>query len=394
MQTSIELTRLELSRTTVSEKKARLGQFLTPATTASFMASLFTNGTGPCQLLDAGAGIGSLSAAFLERWRTGALGFSSVAVDAFEVDPSLHPHLVHTLARYAGIANLSSRVRADDFVRVAVDALTGALFQEPLGPYTHAILNPPYKKMHSGSAQRADLRRAGIETVNLYSAFVALAVALSADNGEVVAIIPRSFCNGPYYRPFRDFILDRAALSHIHLFDARNKAFREDKVLQENVILRLVCGAAQRSVTVTTSKDDRFDDLAVRECSYDEIVKPSDPERFIHIPAGAPCTATTYPGGRPVHSPRTRATGVNRTCRGLSASRASPRHARTGSGPATLPSALHRVARRLAAAQVQEAERDHGQRGDREVALSDGLLLRRAPLLVEGGAPQSGGHRL
>ena len=54
-----------------------------------------------------------------------------------------------------------------------------------------------------------------------------------------MAIIPRSFCNGPYYRPFRDFILRRGALRHMHLFDSRNKAFKDDEVLQENVIVCL-----------------------------------------------------------------------------------------------------------------------------------------------------------
>ena len=52
--------------------------------------------------------------------------------------------------------------------------------------------------------------------------------------GQIVAIIPRSFCNGPYYRSFRDFILERAAIKQIHLFGSRNKAFMDDNVLQEN----------------------------------------------------------------------------------------------------------------------------------------------------------------
>lgn len=48
-------------------KKAELGQFFTPISIAHFMASLFdSRGKKECRLLDAGAGIGSLSAAFLE----------------------------------------------------------------------------------------------------------------------------------------------------------------------------------------------------------------------------------------------------------------------------------------------------------------------------------------
>jgi len=128
------------------------------------------------------------------------------------------------------------------------------------------------------------LRSVGIETVNLYSAFVALSLCLLADQGQLVAIIPRSFCNGPYYRPFREFILARAALQHIHLFGSRSKAFRDDDVLQENIIIRLERGAEQGSVTVTTSTDDTFGDLATHEYPFERIVFPDDPERFIHVP--------------------------------------------------------------------------------------------------------------
>jgi adenine-specific DNA-methyltransferase len=49
--------------------------------------------------------------------------------------------------------------------------------------------------------------------------------------GYLVAIIPRSFCTGLSYRPFREFMLKHAAVRRIHLFGSRNKAFKEDKVL-------------------------------------------------------------------------------------------------------------------------------------------------------------------
>jgi hypothetical protein len=150
--------------------------------------------------------------------------------------------------------------------------------------YTHVILNPPYKKINSRSAHRLALRSVGIETVNMYSAFVALALAETASGGQVVAILPRSFCNGPYYRPFRDFIMERAAIRHMHLFDSRNKAFKDDKVLQENLIVRLERGGLQGPVTVSTSTDDSFSDMVTCEHPFDRIVFPDDPERFIHVP--------------------------------------------------------------------------------------------------------------
>jgi len=249
------------------------------------MAGLFPDANGCCRLLDAGAGIGSLSDAFLERWLSGKFHFQCVEVEAFEVDGSLHHHLERTLAKYAAnFDNFAFAIRGDDFIFAATEAISGGFFSTAIRKYTHAILNPPYKKINSNSAHRLALRRAGIETVNLYSAFVALAVALAAPGGQIVAIIPRSFCNGPYYRPFRDFILERAAIRHMHLFESRNKAFRDDEVLQENIIIRLERGGQQGPVMVSTSTDDSFSDLTTHEHPFDRILFPDDPERFIHVP--------------------------------------------------------------------------------------------------------------
>jgi adenine-specific DNA-methyltransferase len=279
----IEQTRLRLSRDTAAEKKSRFGQFLTPARTAAFMAGLFPSGYGDCRLLDAGAGIGSLAAAFLERWRSGDLRFNRVDLDLYELDASLHTQLAQTLSKYHG-NTCSVNIHGEDFIHAASDALSDGLFAKPFFAYTHAILNPPYKKINSHSTHRTALRRVGIETVNLYSAFVALAIAQAAPGGQIVAIIPRSFCNGPYYRPFRDFILQHAAIHHIHLFESRSKAFKDDAVLQENVIVRLERGGQQGPVRISTSTDDTFSDLTVHEHPFDRIVFPDDSERFIHVP--------------------------------------------------------------------------------------------------------------
>ena len=284
MLSVVEQKRLNLSKSTAASKKSQFGQFFTPENTAAFMASLFSDGTGVCRLLDAGAGIGSLSAAFLEKWRVGGFHFDQVVVDAFEIDPSLTEHLAQTLKSYDQQDDFIGNIYEEDFIHTAAESLTCSLFSKPIGQFTHAILNPPYKKINSNSAHRKALSRVGIETVNLYSAFVALAVALTRLGGQIVAIIPRSFCNGPYYRPFRDFILDRAAIRHMHLFKSRNKAFKDDDVLQENIIILLERGGSHGQVTVSTSTDDTFTDLTSHEQPFNRIVFPDDPERFIHIP--------------------------------------------------------------------------------------------------------------
>jgi tRNA1(Val) A37 N6-methylase TrmN6 len=261
----------------ISQKhKAEFGQFMTSPRVARFMAALFSpSDWRTCRLLDAGAGMGALSCAFLDRWESGDFDFQDVEVTAYEIDDRLRHYLIQNLAAYSRV---KSNVIAGDYIKLAT--ASGL----PNKGYTHAILNPPYKKINSHSFHRSALRHVGIEAVNLYSAFVALALAEAAPGGQIVAIIPRSFCNGPYYRPFRDFILERAAIRQIHLFESRSEAFKDDDVLQENIIIHLERGGRQGSVTVSTSTDDTFTDLATHEHPFNRIVFPADCERFIHVP--------------------------------------------------------------------------------------------------------------
>lgn len=268
-----------------AQRKSQLGQYFTPDEIAVFMAGLFTQDEiSNCRLLDAGAGTGSLTAAFLDRCISGSLSFESVEIDAFEIDGQLHPALSNTLEQYIRDSSVSLEIRSTDFIHTAADWVAGNYFAEELPKYSHAILNPPYKKLRSNSSHRAALRRAGIEAVNLYAAFLALALALLDDNGQLVAIVPRSFCNGAYYRSFRGYLLRRAALHQIHLFESRNRAFAKDDVLQENIIVLLERNGKQGGVKVSTSTDATYSDLSVHEHPFDQIVFPDDSDKFIHVP--------------------------------------------------------------------------------------------------------------
>lgn len=280
--TEIDQTRLSVSAGLDAQSKSQFGQFMTPGSVARFMASLFSDfGGSECRFLDPGAGIGSLSAAFLERWLDGELAFSSATLTACELDASLRAHLIRTLLSYQARSCLKYEIVARDFIEEAVNRLQFG----GNARFTHAILNPPYKKINSNSRHRLLLRQVGIETVNLYSAFVALALAMLAPRGQLVAILPRSFCNGPYYRPFREFVLKHSAIRHMHLFTSRKMAFKDDDVLQENVIVLIERSDSQRGVTVSTSTDGSFDDYKMHVHPFDEIVCPGDSERFIHMPA-------------------------------------------------------------------------------------------------------------
>lgn len=267
---------------TSRQRKSLLGQFMTPPSVAGFMTSLFTlPKSGVIRLLDAGAGEGRLTTAFIER-ALGSPGDRRISANAFEFDEEILPALHANLAAVRACTTAECDLFEGDFIEEATTRIC-------LGKgvrYTHAILNPPYKKINNDSKHRALLRAAGLETVNLYTGFVGLALELLEPGGELVAIIPRSFCNGPYYQPFRRFVLRRAAIKHIHLFDARNKAFRDDGVLQENIIFKMVRAGEQGSVAVSTSRDDSFADYEEKQHAFARIVFPDDVDQFIHIPTG------------------------------------------------------------------------------------------------------------
>jgi len=264
----IDSLRREANAKLDPKKKGALGQFMTPFKIAEFMASLFVK-RKDAVLLDAGAGIGSLT-----------LGASKVLklerAEAWELDPVMVSYLQENLASL-GVPTV---LHEADFILDSVDRI-----QFDLGTrFTHAILNPPYKKIAADSIHRLACRQIGLETVNLYTAFLALAIMQMVHGGEIVVIIPRSFCNGPYYKPFRDLMLAKCSIDAIHVFESRTQAFKDDEVLQENIILKLTRGGTQGAVVLSFSRDASFDDLHRRVVPFAMIVEPADKERFIRVP--------------------------------------------------------------------------------------------------------------
>lgn len=285
---------LDQVRQRISEKhrraeRSRIGQFLTPVTIAHFMASLFRRDVRKARILDAGAGAGVLVAAAVETLIERQDHLKSIEVTAFENDELVLPHLQEALARCgaacaeASIA-FTAETQCEDFVAAGVDTTQNGLFCKDANRFTHAILNPPYKKINAQSKTRKLLDLAGMEVSNLYAAFVWLAAKMLQPGGELVAITPRSFCNGPYFRRFRLALLSMMAVQRIHVFESRKKAFGDDDVLQENVIIYAVRGAHKpRHVAISSSEGSDFHNVNIRQMPYERVVLPGDRDAFIHL---------------------------------------------------------------------------------------------------------------
>jgi adenine-specific DNA-methyltransferase len=285
----LDVVRRSLKSSSSRHERSRLGQFLTPAMIARFMASLFHQQSGHVRILDAGAGAGVLFAACLEAFLSGQQRLLSIEVVAYENDRHVLSVLKETMERCESVcrgSGISFRgvIKAEDFVAAAVAQTEESLFAVDGKRFTHAILNPPYKKINSQTATRRLLDAAGVGVTNLYAAFVWLAVRMLEPGGELVAITPRSFCNGPYFRRFRISLLDMISLRRIHVFQSRMKAFGDDDVLQENVIYHGVRGQPKPGrVMVSSSEGLDFDKLSSRSVPYEHMVLPGDRAGFIHL---------------------------------------------------------------------------------------------------------------
>jgi len=282
-----------ISAESARKHKGELGQFLTPLPVADFMTSLFGPLPETVRLLDAGAGAGFLTAAFVRRCCDNRDGVRSIEVSLFEIDEAILEALEATMCQCerqcaaAGI-RFTFSIRSADFIEEMSTSLAGDMFASDPPAFDAAIANPPYRKISSDSAERRALRRIGVETSNLYTGFIALIHRLLVPGGQLVAITPRSFCNGPYFRPFREDLLDHLELRRLHVFESRKAAFRDDKVLQENIILHAVKGRNRpRKLTVSSSSGEHGDEVTETVIPFDEVVHPHDPGRFIHIPSAS-----------------------------------------------------------------------------------------------------------
>ena len=257
-----------------------LGQFFTPARAAVLIAAMpRLPARGVFRVLDPGAGSGILSAAVVARVLAESPDLL-VHVVAVETDPAVLAHLRGTLAACAaaGAGRVSFEVIEANFITSS----TGVAADPRLSGFDLVIQNPPYAKLAASSAVRAAVREVGADAPNLYAAFLALGAAALAPGGQLVAITPRSFCNGPYFGAFRRFLLGRLALDRLHVFESRSSVFADTGVLQENVIFSATRDGSRASVVLSCS-DSHHDEASCRTVPYGDVVRPEDPHRFIRI---------------------------------------------------------------------------------------------------------------
>ena len=281
--------------------RKNVGHYLTPATIARFMADCSSYSEPHMRVLDPGSGTGILSAAVCEA-ASGSGTVNSLHVDAYETDPLLADltRLVLTFSRnwlgQRGVS-LTFDVRHGDFVleyAAILEAVSKGNGHEgndgSRTEYDLVISNPPYFKIAKDDPRAVAWAAVVHGQPNIYALFMATSAELLLESGKLVYIVPRSFASGPYFKRFREVFFRRVAPAAIHLFQSRKDVFKNQTVLQENLVFtgrRRRDSEAVDESQVLISHSWAAHDLANRRrlhVGMDAVLDPASENREMSIP--------------------------------------------------------------------------------------------------------------
>jgi len=277
------------------QNRKKYSQYFTPSGIAAFMASLFDLDKPTIRILDPGAGTGILSVAVIESLLNSQNQIKQIELIVIEIDETLEKHLHKSFGICAdkckeqGI-DFTYKIISEDFIEYGCSQINSqyntSFFTSTnaLNKFDAIILNPPYQKISNNSNSRKILTKIGIETSNLYTAFLSICGKLLNPDGQIVAITPRSFCNGTYFKKFRNDFYESYYFHRIHIYNQRNRAFNEDDVLQENIIFTVSpIRPPQNKVLVTTSESPEDTFFKTIEVDHNSIILPNDKSKIIHV---------------------------------------------------------------------------------------------------------------
>jgi adenine-specific DNA-methyltransferase len=289
---AVGIARRYEAHVTPADRKRR-GQFFTPPAIAAFMAAQFPEVPSTARILDPGAGVGILTAAVCDRVLAQS-GPRRVHATLYENDAAVLPYLTETMEECERhltahghdftftICGESFILHNENAVRPQQSLFTSAQDRR----FDLVIMNPPYFKLNRGDPQVAVMEPIVHGQPNVYALFMAMGAALLDEGGQMVAITPRSYCSGPYFRSFRQWFFARMQPRSIHVFGSRTEAFQEDDVLQENIILTCERTAAYpKTVRVTRSEGRAVaGGVDASEIPYSQVIDNRHQQAIIRIP--------------------------------------------------------------------------------------------------------------
>jgi len=283
IQHSLQIGQEILNQRTSRSRKDN-GQFLTPTRLAQYMAQQIGVIQYSEHILDPAMGSGTLLCAIIERLIDEGNPIE-VSIDGFELDQELFEAAEAVLVEAVARANerninITLRLFNTDFVLNGVQFLRPSLLETPVGEksYQHIIANPPYFKINSNDPRRQVAENLLSGHTNIYTLFMVLASQM-IDSGCACFVVPRSFCSGAYFKQFRSDFMQNVQIQHIHIFESRAKAFRQDEVLQENLVISFTprnTASTDNCITITSSDslDSLSSDIKPRHITENKFLSP------------------------------------------------------------------------------------------------------------------------
>ena len=261
------------------EKRKKFGQFFTSMQTAAFMSSLYDipEGMNEISILDAGAGSGILSCAFLERLEN-IQTVHVINLTCYENNQDVLELLRENLQYCQEHSNKIINFNICNENYITNQSKDFQSDNENAQKYDYIIGNPPYKKIAKDAIEALSMPSVCYGAPNLYFLFAAMSLFNLKTNGEMVYIIPRSWTSGAYFKKFREYFLTKGKLRNIHLFVSRNKVFEAEDVLQETIIIKVEKTVNEKEtirITSTASNQD-FDNITELYVPYNLVVAGND----------------------------------------------------------------------------------------------------------------------
>ncbi|MEZ8733594.1 Eco57I restriction-modification methylase domain-containing protein [Vibrio sp. 10N.239.312.D08] len=226
------------SSKTTKKQSLQLGQVFTPYAMAAQLSSLLPESSIPtdfCTLADPGCGTGILSVAMASKVASSEKT-PEMLIRGFEKDERLKDSWAQVWDMFEKRCEQSVDVELhNDFTADAEKLLKTGQISGITKPRIIQT-NPPYKKLDKNSALSKVMTANGIPVPNLYAVFIALSASWLEEGGELLAIIPRSFASGDYFKKFRAWLNSRMSVEHVVLYRSRSN-FKN--VLQETILIRL-----------------------------------------------------------------------------------------------------------------------------------------------------------
>lgn len=264
------------------EERKKYGQFFTSMETARFMAKMYNinDNQKTVSLLDAGAGSGILSCAFIERIET-IESIKEIELTCYENDSNVLPLLESNLkyCRENSKKKIKINILKENYILSQYLDFNHMIGGNPEPKkYDYVIGNPPYMKIPKNAPEATAMPEVCYGAPNLYFIFAAMGLFNLKNDGEMVYIIPRSWTSGAYFKRFRKYFLTEGKLEHIHLFVSRSKVFDKENVLQETIIVKArKTKAIPKTVTITSSQSNSdFDDITSLTVPYSLVVSSND----------------------------------------------------------------------------------------------------------------------